>query len=507
MKIIKKLAIFFCFLFNLLAFGPTTDPLASLSPEELKKLDAEFEKLGNLSEEELFNKFAEDFKDIPEDELMKMTNELLNALPEEEKKKVLEETSKLTGVSYDEVKKLLEEKPKEETKQTEEVKVEQEPKEEKKSEEEKVPYTSKTQEVKSLLNKILDKIANIKCKLNSLPQVSNKIFVKLSFLESLLKRVVTKNNLLNILGSDEFILLKNNLSAFEKELTNKLKFSVPDTAGLQITFDEECEDDEMACAQEKMKELIKFLENHIIEKNILKDIEGLFQKYVPKELKEIKESQKEEELPELISNSSQTTPDIPERINRKISPSRYNPSYFAANTTQATTIPATVPSNVSKVEKPADDKKAQEETKDKENPIKRNFPLVRNDKSIIDNDIQNLKVKLDNISKELDSTLNKLNDKSKKSRLSSINLEFLIQHDNAIKSVQNINSSVSKLSKDAQEIYKNKLKEFYNGLDKKYSELEKINDFLTDSDKELKNFLTQIIEKGKKIMKLVNEKE
>ncbi len=501
MKIIKKLGFIFCILFNFLSFGPTTDPLASMSPEELKKFEAEFEKLGNLSEEELFNKITEELKDIPEDELMKMTNELLNALPEDEKKKVLEETSKLTGVSYEEVQKLLEEKPKEEIKQPEQEKVIEEPKLEKKEVEEKVPYTSKTEEVKNLLNKILSKITDIRCKLNSLPQISNKIFGKLCFLESLLKRMVIKNNLLNILGSNEFVLLKNNLSAFEKELANKLKFSVPDTAGLKITFDEECEDEEFTLSQEKMKELISFLEKNIIDKKILKDLEDLFQKYVPKELKEIKAEQKEEELPELVSNKAQKVLTIEPR-QKNSSSLKYNPSNFPTSSSSSI-IPALVPSNVEKK-----DEKSEVEAKEekKKSPSKRNFPLISNN-SAIDNDLKNLKVNYETISNDLDSTLNKLNDKSKKSNLNSINLESLLHHDNAINTAQNINTSIKKLSQETQEIYKNKLKEFYNPLDKKYLELEKITVALTDNDKELKNFLIQIVEKGKKLKKLTESKE
>jgi hypothetical protein len=254
-------------------------------------------------------------------DLAKMTEELMSSMTPEQRNEVDQELARFMALPEDEQGTYLENKFKElsvdlekaEALQNENQTEVPEPQEEIKTQEKKEvkpilkSELTKVEQVQNSLKKIITHVQPLILKTKVLPQVSKnckteKDWLSLSDslieLNSFAKVISNKENLIDILASEEFLLLRDQL----KEIANNLEegessIIVPDTAGLTINYDdEEAEESTLLieAAQNQLNLIIPKLKTLVEDDQILWGLKRLLQKYAPEELQKVEAEKKVE---------------------------------------------------------------------------------------------------------------------------------------------------------------------------------------------------------------------
>lgn len=259
---------------------------------------------------------------ISQDEmdLAKLTEDLMGSMTPEQRAEVDQELARFMALPEDQQGEYLENKFKElsvDLEKAEALQKEEQPEipefqEEVKFEKKEVKpllkiELTKVKQVQNSLKKIIIHVQPLILKTKVLPQVSKDFKIEqdwLSLTDSLVelnsfaKVISNKENLINLLASEEFLLLRDQLKNIANILEeNESKIIVPDTAGLTINYDEEDAQEStkiIQTAQNKLNLFIPKLKILVEDDQILWGLRRLLQKYAPEELKKVEAEKKVE---------------------------------------------------------------------------------------------------------------------------------------------------------------------------------------------------------------------
>ncbi|MDR3646604.1 MAG: hypothetical protein P4L22_03620 [Candidatus Babeliales bacterium] len=253
-------------------------------------------------------------------DLAKLTEELMGSMTPEQRAEVDQELAKFMSLDEKDQGEYLENKFKElsvdlekaEAMQKEEQPEIPEPQEEVKIEEPKTKPVvkaelTKVEQVNTALKKIIQHTEPLILKTKVLPQVSKDTKIATDWLSlsdnlielnSFAKIISPKENLIDLLATEEFLLVRDQLKTIANYLEeNEPTVIVPDTAGLTINYDEEDEDEAanvIVTAQNKLKIIIPKLKSLIEDDQVIWGLKRLLQKYAPEELKKVETEKKAE---------------------------------------------------------------------------------------------------------------------------------------------------------------------------------------------------------------------
>lgn len=520
MKILKKIFLkmltfaLLAFSFNTYTEFPDFDPnnvdeleklaeelLAQLPPEEQEKVLKEAEEIARWIEEQ------------PEDVQREITSEMQR------------EVSELMGADSP-IKDFL-------AKEKELPVIEDAPK----KEEPKITATAtELQKIKLLITNIVNNISDIIIKADVLPRVSENRSVETKWLElksnlsdtkSLLNIINKKEKLLDALLSDESSVLRKNLEDLNKTLRQyNDRLDVPDTAGLRIVFEEE------KPLEKTHEKSIKILENIVVElhefiesKQISWGITKLVQKYAPEELKELKKE--EVKKPATTGPAPIATSGIVPMTKKAAAPTYKRPSvekrgadrFAAPRVTDTQRMPQPgleapkpeAPKGPGKppmprpikpddkdkdtdkdkdkkrrpslpTDKPADEDKSKKDEKPKKSPLQEAADKHFGELEVIVNSLSD-NIEENNLLDLLEVYKKDISILPQVTRINGQELLFILAevsafYDRAVRIVNKLEKTISKMSPEGQKHYRNKLKKL---LEK---EEIKINDFY-DKVKEL----------------------